>query len=492
MARTPKWQFYVHRDFNIFVQWIQTVVTQQNVQRRVFGFSVPLNNYLILAGDEFADARDTNTYGLFLRKKLRSHSNFFTTFAQREQKLVRDAQALQKHLQKNTTRYTSFSYKQLHSELEKFLSIYIPIFGTAFVRPDDFLEHRVRLLLGTSADRLFPILATYPHKKATKLSYLQEPIDLLKIATALKKARAQVDRLPKPFRVKLEQHLHEYAWLKNPNLTELVFVKRTELLERLRFLLQNEPAKQLREIQHARKKQAQRFQALTKKEHFSKETQRAIQDLQTFIFLRTYTTEAADRLFYIARTTLFAEIAKRMKLLSAFVCTCTGDEILRFLQTGNNIPSRTELRGRTKNFAVVWKQGRGKLFFGNEARKLLRKYAQLRSATEKHSTELKGQTAFSGKIQGKVRVLKHWKEAGKLKKGDILVVSMTTPEYIQAMEKASAFITDEGGITCHAAIIAREMQKPCVIGTRNATKVLKTGDRVEVDATKGMVTIINQ
>ncbi len=64
---------------------------------------------------------------------------------------------------------------------------------------------------------------------------------------------------------------------------------------------------------------------------------------------------------------------------------------------------------------------------------------------------------------------------------------MTTPDFLPAMERAAAFVTEEGGITCHAAIVAREMKKPCVIGTKIATKVFKDGDRVEVDATKGVV-----
>ena len=75
-------------------------------------------------------------------------------------------------------------------------------------------------------------------------------------------------------------------------------------------------------------------------------------------------------------------------------------------------------------------------------------------------------------------------------KGDILVAIMTTPNFIPALEKAAAFVTDEGGITCHAAIIAREMKKPCIIGTKIATKFLKDGDIVQVDANNGIVHIL--
>ena len=64
---------------------------------------------------------------------------------------------------------------------------------------------------------------------------------------------------------------------------------------------------------------------------------------------------------------------------------------------------------------------------------------------------------------------------------------MTFPHFIPAMEKAAAFVTDEGGILCHAAIVSREMKKPCIIATKNATKTLKDGEMVEVDAEKGTV-----
>lgn len=68
--------------------------------------------------------------------------------------------------------------------------------------------------------------------------------------------------------------------------------------------------------------------------------------------------------------------------------------------------------------------------------------------------------------------------------------SMTRPEFVPLMKKAAAIITDEGGITCHAAIVSRELNIPCIIGTRIATKVLKDGDYIEVDADNGIVKIL--
>ena len=81
-------------------------------------------------------------------------------------------------------------------------------------------------------------------------------------------------------------------------------------------------------------------------------------------------------------------------------------------------------------------------------------------------------------------------DLAKVNEGDILVALQTAPDILPAMRKAAAFVTDMGGITCHAAIVAREMKKPCIVGTKSATKIIQDGDFLEVDADKGDVRII--
>ncbi|MBI2617737.1 hypothetical protein HYW55_06400 [Candidatus Gottesmanbacteria bacterium] len=104
--------------------------------------------------------------------------------------------------------------------------------------------------------------------------------------------------------------------------------------------------------------------------------------------------------------------------------------------------------------------------------------------------EIKGQVASSGIARGVVRIVKGVKDIKKVKTGNILVAPSTHPDYVSAMRKAAAIVTDEGGITSHAAIVSREFGIPCIVGTGNATKVLNNGQMVEVDATKGMVKIV--
>jgi len=101
--------------------------------------------------------------------------------------------------------------------------------------------------------------------------------------------------------------------------------------------------------------------------------------------------------------------------------------------------------------------------------------------------QINGAIANKGTAKGKVKIIFNRKQLNNFEEGEILVAPMTSPWYVPIMEKAAALITDEGGITCHAAIISREINKPCIIGTKFATKVLKDGDLVEVDANEGIV-----
>jgi pyruvate,water dikinase len=121
---------------------------------------------------------------------------------------------------------------------------------------------------------------------------------------------------------------------------------------------------------------------------------------------------------------------------------------------------------------------------GRQAKKLINKVFQTKYPA---ITEIKGVTASGGKTSGRVKVILTALELPKMQDGDILVSTMTRPEMITAMKKAAAIVTDEGGITSHAAIISRELGIPCIISTRFASKIFKDGDMVEVDANKGIV-----
>ncbi len=109
-----------------------------------------------------------------------------------------------------------------------------------------------------------------------------------------------------------------------------------------------------------------------------------------------------------------------------------------------------------------------------------------------YDSEVTGDVAFSGVAKGRVAIHLSWTDITKVKDGDVLVTGMTNPQMIPLLKKVSAIITDEGGITCHAAIISRELKKPCIVGTKNATQVLENGDLVEVNASNGSIGVIKK
>ncbi len=100
---------------------------------------------------------------------------------------------------------------------------------------------------------------------------------------------------------------------------------------------------------------------------------------------------------------------------------------------------------------------------------------------------LQGQGASPGTVTGKVVVIRDVKDTGSVKEGDILVTRMTNPDMVPAMKKVAAIVTDEGGMTCHAAIVSRELGTPAVVGTKKATSVLVTGQQVTVDGEAGLI-----
>jgi pyruvate,water dikinase len=112
-------------------------------------------------------------------------------------------------------------------------------------------------------------------------------------------------------------------------------------------------------------------------------------------------------------------------------------------------------------------------------------------APTKGVTEVKGNTVFGkGKVKGKAHVITDYDQIESFEADNILVTPSTLPKYNHIYKRAKAIITDEGGILAHASIVCREFKIPGIIGTKVATKVIKSGDTIELDTEKGIITII--
>ncbi len=138
---------------------------------------------------------------------------------------------------------------------------------------------------------------------------------------------------------------------------------------------------------------------------------------------------------------------------------------------------------------IEWAVEKGKIYIvqSRPITTIKGKKEEVVETEEEGEVLVKGLGASPGIGVGKVKIILSEKEIGRVEEGDVLVTTMTTPDMVPAMRRASAIVTDEGGMTCHAAIVSRELGVPAVVGTGNATKVLKDGMIVTVDGDKGVV-----
>lgn len=167
----------------------------------------------------------------------------------------------------------------------------------------------------------------------------------------------------------------------------------------------------------------------------------------------------------------------------------TPDELLNFLDKGP-LPDRNEIKDRQEHFLILTKGEEEIAIISNEdeiRRIVERELGRERELGIKEKVVVRGVGIFPGIVRGRVKIIENVAEGDRMEEGDVLVTSMTTPEMTAIYSKARAIVTDEGGITCHAAIVSRELKIPAVIGTGEATSMFMDGMVVEVNSREGIV-----
>ena len=197
-------------------------------------------------------------------------------------------------------------------------------------------------------------------------------------------------------------------------------------------------------------------------------------DLKELEKVRSFT----DKLCNSSDTVIRKSLKKIYPKLGELSSVLSTQEIL-----SGNLPRKDALIKREQGYFF----GNNQLLVGKN-RVDIEKIFKIKFRIKKFdSAVLQGNVAQMGIARGFVRRVMGHKQIGELKEGEILVSSMTIPDFLPAMKKAAAIVTNEGGVLCHAAILARELKIPCITGTRFATHILRDGDYVEVDAINGIV-----
>lgn len=185
---------------------------------------------------------------------------------------------------------------------------------------------------------------------------------------------------------------------------------------------------------------------------------------------------------------LFNEISRRIKIKGMTLKFLLPEEVIQSFDIKKINKLKSLAEKRQKNSAVVFKNGKITVETNDQKLSKIRNWLTPKSKIIK---ELKGTPASVGpKIRGICRVLFSAQEINKIEKGNILVTGSTAPDYLPAMKKAKAILTEKGGLTSHAAIVSRELGVPCIVGILNLLDIIKDEDLVEVDPNKGIVKIL--
>ena len=181
---------------------------------------------------------------------------------------------------------------------------------------------------------------------------------------------------------------------------------------------------------------------------------------------------------------LYEEIARRAGITLQECVNMLTEEILSFFTEGKLIP-RTKLSERVQGYVLLRKGGEVLIFSGANAKKVLQR--ELGYQKEELQGSAKGIVGSRGSASGPVVIVKTKHDLSRVTDGVIMVAVTTHPDFVPAMRRCAAIVTDEGGITSHAAIVARELGIPCVVGAGRATQVFHEGERIRVDAETGIV-----
>ena len=184
-----------------------------------------------------------------------------------------------------------------------------------------------------------------------------------------------------------------------------------------------------------------------------------------------------------------SQIAKKENRNIEYLTCLTQEEFESYIKNGN-LPEEDIMEKRFTASFLYFKNGSMEIGTGDS---IVKELENLIVGQEQNTVgKIKGVVGFKGKAKGIARVIHDPFKVWKFEEGDILVTGMTRPEFLPFVKKARAIVTDAGGILSHAAITAREMKKPCIVGTEVATSIIKDGDLVEVDADNGIITVINK
>lgn len=356
---------------------------------------------------------------------------------------------------KENARYWVGVEKPVHAELEKLLSGYS--------------EEQNKEIFQTMT---LPLLPSYSNVEEEQFA------ELIKDARQLGEDSEELAKKVKDFASK-------YIWFPYEYVGPSVYDFDTVLNRIKESLRSNEPV----HYQESQTDIAVSHQRIIEKYGLTDRMIWLFQALQTFALMQDDRKMYNSQSCYLVNKLIIEKLSEKLDIATELLRYMDVELLRKYSEGTDKVAFEAELRQR-EQFLIMVKDGKETILVSGTAGRKFAEEQGIPLKEEIEGSEIRGQSAYPGVVRGIARLIKNSGQADHINEGDILITYMTTPDFVPLLKKVGAIVTDEGGITCHAAIVARELKKPCVIGTKHAMSVIKDGDTIEVDANTGIIKVI--
>lgn len=489
VQRSGKWRVKPAGKLPIFLRYmINSSFTHELSSKAGFKHHIPNRSYLNHM--MYWPAKEYDAFEAEVFNHLKRDDGWIENYCRRE--LKRSEALYEQGYKLKKIDWSKKSNKEIAKILTALLDRYRSLCNTWYAQytidvyfEDIIEEHLLKYISTDHPDfRKFVLVFTDP-KEMTEVS--EDRLNIMKLAKKFKANKENLKKLSKKAENDIIKHLDKFAYINRGLATSRPYTRKDIISrineawhakETLDELIYYSSAKKIKDdYQWALK-------LVKPKSDFSK----IIRQARQHSYVRNRRVEAFFFADYGA-SFMYDEIARRNKFDPDLIMETSIPEVFNALN-GKPLPDQKEMKRRLNNYAMEVKEGVTSLITDPKKIKLLEKKYSVKT---KEVDIIQGRVAcLGGIIKGKAKVCRDKSEIGKVNRGDILVATFTTPDFVQAMEKAAAIVADQGGLSSHAAIVSRELGVPCVIATEKGTRVIRDNDLVEVNAKTGIIKILKR
>lgn len=492
--RSGKWRFKPSGKLPVFMRYIINSAFTKEIAKKS-DIHHPMSNRVYVNHIMFWPAAEYDLFENEIIGHLKADDGWYEKYC--KQQLKMSEHLYDEGLRLKRVDWIKKSNKQIAKEIEKMVrksrDLACPWYAQYPL--DEFFEEAIEKELPRclpAADPNFRKCFLIFTDPAGMTEVSEERLKLLKMTQTLIKDGENFNHLSPKAEKNIKRHLRKFAYI-NCGLGTSPAYTREDIVKRLKEI-KGSSGGDLKKIDRmvydsSERKIADDFKWALKKVKPTTGFKKLIAKVRRHSYVRNRRVEAFFNVVYgigLAQ----AELARRFNFKSEWMMEISIPETVDALLESKPLPNDKEMLQRLKDYAMVVKNSVTSLVTDpQEIERLKREYV----LEMKDKKEFKGNVAcLGGIIRGRAKICLDKSEISKVKRGDILVANFTTPDFVPAMEKAAAIVTDQGGLSSHAAIVSRELGVPCVIATKEGTRLIKDGDLLEVDAKSGIVKIIER